>query len=36
MSYLDPAWLAARHGLAATVAAPLSAVARLTDLVAAP
>jgi uncharacterized protein (DUF302 family) len=36
MSYLDPAWLSARHGLAATVAAPLSAVARLTDQVAAP
>jgi uncharacterized protein (DUF302 family) len=36
MSYLDSVWLAARHGLAATVAAPLSAAARLTDHVAAP
>ena len=36
MSYLDPAWLAARHGLAATLAAPLSAVDRVTDRVAAP
>jgi uncharacterized protein (DUF302 family) len=36
MSYLDPAWLAARHGLAAPLAAPLSAVDRLTDQVAAP
>jgi uncharacterized protein (DUF302 family) len=34
MSHLDSAWLADRHGLAATVAAPLSAVDRLTDQVA--
>lgn len=35
MSYLDPAWLAARHGLSPQLAAPLSAVERLTDHVAA-
>jgi uncharacterized protein (DUF302 family) len=34
MSYLDPAWLAARHGLSGALAAPLSAVDRLTDRVA--
>jgi uncharacterized protein (DUF302 family) len=34
MSYLDPAWLADRHGLTAALAAPLSAVDRLTDQVA--
>jgi uncharacterized protein (DUF302 family) len=36
MSYLDPAWLAARHGLTAQLAAPLSAVDKLTDGVAGP
>ncbi|MDH6126499.1 DUF302 domain-containing protein [Kitasatospora sp. GP82] len=35
MSYLDPAWLAARHALTADLAAPLSAVDTLTDHVAA-
>ena len=35
MSYLDPAWLAERHGLSATLAAPLSAAGRLADQVAA-
>jgi uncharacterized protein (DUF302 family) len=30
MSYLDAAWLAARHGLATELAAPLSAVDSLT------
>jgi uncharacterized protein (DUF302 family) len=34
MSYLDPAWLAARHGLSGDLAAPLSAAGRLTDRVA--
>ena len=34
MSYLDAAWLAARHGLAAELAAPLSAVDGLTAQVA--
>jgi uncharacterized protein (DUF302 family) len=34
MSYLDPAWLAARHGLSGDLAAPLSAADRLTDRVA--
>jgi uncharacterized protein (DUF302 family) len=34
MSYLDAAWLAARHGLATELAAPLSAVDRLTAQVA--
>jgi uncharacterized protein (DUF302 family) len=34
MSYLDAAWLAARHDLAAELAAPLSAVDRLTNQVA--
>jgi uncharacterized protein (DUF302 family) len=34
MSYLDAAWLAARHGLATELAAPLSATDRLTDQVA--
>jgi uncharacterized protein (DUF302 family) len=34
MSYLDPVWLAARHGLGAELAAPLSAVDRLTGMVA--
>ena len=34
MSYLDSAWLAERHGLAPTLAAPLSATSRLTDQVA--
>lgn len=33
MSYLDAAWLAARHGLAAELAAPLSAIDALTDQV---
>jgi uncharacterized protein (DUF302 family) len=36
MSYLDAGWLAARHGLAAELAAPLSAVAGLTAQVAVP
>jgi uncharacterized protein (DUF302 family) len=35
MSYLDAAWLAPRHGLAAELAAPLSAVDGLTAQVAA-
>ena len=35
MSYLDATWLAARHGLATELAAPLSAVDRLTAEVAA-
>src|SRR6266508_6027595 len=35
MSYLDAAWLAARHGLATELAAPLSAVDSLTAQVAA-
>jgi uncharacterized protein (DUF302 family) len=35
MSYLDAGWLAARHGLATELAAPLSAVDRLTARVAA-
>jgi hypothetical protein len=35
MSYLDPAWLAQRHGLTPAVAAPLAAVDRLTAQVAA-
>jgi uncharacterized protein (DUF302 family) len=35
MSYLDASWLAARHGLATELAAPLSAVDRLTAQVAA-
>jgi uncharacterized protein (DUF302 family) len=35
MSYLDAGWLAARHGLATELAAPLSAVDRLTTQVAA-
>ncbi len=30
MSYLDPAWLAGRHGLTGTLAAPLAAPAALT------
>jgi uncharacterized protein (DUF302 family) len=34
MSYLDAAWLTARHGLATELAAPLSAVDRLTAQVA--
>jgi uncharacterized protein (DUF302 family) len=34
MSYLDAGWLAGRHGLAAELAAPLSAVDRLTAQVA--
>jgi uncharacterized protein (DUF302 family) len=34
MSYLDAAWLAARHGLATELAASLSAVDRLTAQVA--
>ena len=34
MSYLDAAWLAARHGLATELAAPLSAVDGLTAQVA--
>jgi uncharacterized protein (DUF302 family) len=34
MSYLDAGWLAARHGLAAELAAPLSAVDGLTAQVA--
>jgi len=34
MSYLEAAWLAARHGLAAELAAPLSAVDGLTTQVA--
>ena len=34
MSHLDPAWLAARHGLSVDLAAPLSAADRLTDRVA--
>jgi uncharacterized protein (DUF302 family) len=36
MSYLDAAWLAARHGLTAELAAPLSAVDGLTAQVVAP
>jgi uncharacterized protein (DUF302 family) len=36
MSYLDSAWLAARHGLTAEQAGPLSAPARLAAKVAAP
>ena len=36
MSYLDAGWLAARHGLAAELAAPLSAVDGLTAQVAVP
>ena len=35
MSFLDAAWLAARHGLANELAAPLSAVGSLTAQVAA-
>jgi uncharacterized protein (DUF302 family) len=35
MSYLDAGWLAARHGLASELAAPLAAVDRLTAQVAA-
>jgi len=35
MSYLDAAWLAARHGLTSELAAPLSAVDSLTAEVAA-
>jgi uncharacterized protein (DUF302 family) len=35
MSYLDAAWLAARHGLAAAQAAPLAAPGRLAAKVAA-
>jgi hypothetical protein len=35
MSYLDAGWLAARYGLATELAAPLSAVDRLTAQVAA-
>jgi uncharacterized protein (DUF302 family) len=35
MSYLDATWLAARHGLASELAAPLSAVDGLTAQVAA-
>ncbi|MGK4578763.1 DUF302 domain-containing protein [Kitasatospora sp. HPMI-4] len=35
MSYLAPGWLAARHGLASEVAAPLSATDALTGQVAA-
>jgi uncharacterized protein (DUF302 family) len=35
MTYLDPAWLAARHGLTGPLAAPLSAPAALTAKVAA-
>jgi uncharacterized protein (DUF302 family) len=35
MSYLDAAWLAARHGLATELAAPLSAIDGLTAQVAA-
>jgi hypothetical protein len=35
MSYLDAGWLAARHGLDTELAAPLSAVDRLTAQVAA-
>jgi len=35
MSHLDPAWLAARHGLSAEQAAPLGAPAKLTAKVAA-
>ncbi len=34
MTYADPAWLAARHGLAGQLAAPLSAVVALTGQVA--
>jgi uncharacterized protein (DUF302 family) len=34
MTYLDPAWLAARHGLTGPLAAPLSAPATLTAKVA--
>jgi uncharacterized protein (DUF302 family) len=36
ISYLDAAWLAARHGLATELAAPLSAVDGLTAQVAPP
>ena len=36
MTYLDPAWLAARHGLTGPVAAPLSAPAALTEKAATP
>lgn len=35
MSHLDPAWLAARHGLTAEQASPLGAPAKLTAKVAA-
>ena len=35
MSYLDPQWLAGRHGLAADLAAPLAAPGRLAARVAA-
>lgn len=34
MTYADPGWLAARHGLTGQLAAPLSAVARLAGQVA--
>jgi uncharacterized protein (DUF302 family) len=36
MSYLDSTWLAERHGLTPQLAAPLAAVDKLTDKVAAP
>lgn len=36
ISYLDPAWLAARHGLSPQLAAPFSAVEKLADHVVAP
>ena len=36
MTYLDPGWLAARHGLTGPLAAPLAAVAGLTGKAAAP
>jgi uncharacterized protein (DUF302 family) len=36
MTYLDPGWLAARHGLTGPLAAPLSAPAALTAKAAAP
>jgi uncharacterized protein (DUF302 family) len=36
MTYQDPAWLAARHGLTGPLAAPLSAPAALTAKAAAP
>ncbi len=36
MTYLDPGWLAARHGLTGPLAAPLSAPAALTAKVADP